>query len=148
MIALPPVDPADFIMKAGDEMRKCINKYFDEITLEEALQAGPLDPKYSPELLDKIRSEYYGELKHIWNTIPTFTGSFEDLYQLPPVEAAGDLDALQKAYDAALRRTLRERLGNDYKDVVAYKLLLKQYGEELLRTMHGRFVDIAAEIGR
>ena len=38
MIALPPVDPADFIMKAGDEMRKCINKYFDEITLEEAVQ--------------------------------------------------------------------------------------------------------------
>ena len=55
MIALPPVDPADFIMKSGDELQKCINKYFNEIPLEEAARPEILDPKYTPD-----QDRYYG----------------------------------------------------------------------------------------
>ena len=136
-------------MKAGDEMQKCINKYFTEISLEEATQAGILDPKYSPELLVRLRSEYSGKLEIIWDSIPTYyRSSFEAACNLPPLEAAGDLDSLQKAYDAAVKRTFRERLHNDYQDVIAYKLLLKEYGERLLMAMHGRFTDVVSDINR
>ncbi|MBR5725031.1 MAG: hypothetical protein IKX62_06630 [Bacteroidales bacterium] len=147
MIALPPVDPADFIMRSGDEMQKCINEYFTEITLEEATQAEILDPKYAPELLGELRAEYIGKLRRIWNSVPSPSlGGFDENYKAPPVEAAGDLDVLQKAYQAALKRTLRERLSKDYKDVVAYKRLLKEYGERLLWAMHSRFVNALADI--
>lgn len=146
MIALPPVDPADFIMQAGDEMQKCINKYFNEISLEDAIRAEPLDPKYAPDLLDRLQAEYYGKLERIWDTIPRYYRSaFKAAYQAPPLEVAGDMDALQAAYQAAVKRTLWEKLGRNYKDVTAYKLLLKQYGEALLWAMHSRFVDAASK---
>lgn len=147
MIALPPVDPADFIMRAGDEMQKCINEYFNEITLEEATQSEMLDQKYAPELLGELRAEYIGKLRRIWNSVPSPSlGGFDENYKAPPVEAAGDLDVLEKAYQAALKRTLRERLSKDYKDVVAYKRLLKEYGERLLWAMHDRFVKAVSDI--
>jgi hypothetical protein len=149
MIALPPVDPAEFIMESGNEMQKCINKYFNEIPLEEAARPEILDPKYSPELLGTLRDEYYAALERIWNSIPTYRHtSFEGLYETPELAVAGDLDALQKAYDAAVRRTLWERLSKNDKDVFKYKNLLKLYCEALLWNMHARFIDITADINR
>lgn len=147
MIALPPVDPADFIMQAGDEMQKCIDKYFNEISLDEAARGVPLEAKFSPELLAALQAEYYGALEKIWDTLPLrYIPNFDAAYKMPPLESAGDLDALQKAYEAAVKRTFRERLSKDYKDVVAYKLHLKGYGEALLWTMHARFVDAVTKI--
>ena len=149
MIALPPVDPADFIMKSGDELQKCINKYFDEIPLEEAARADILDSRYTPELLAQLQAEYYAALERIWDTIPTYyRASFKAVYKNPSLEEIGDPDALQKAYQAAVRRTLRERLTRDAKDVVAFKNLLRQHGEALLWTMHQRFIDAAASINQ
>ncbi len=148
MIALPPVDPADFIMKAGDAMKKCINKYFSEISLEEAARSETLDPKYAPELLEKLQIEYYKELENIWATIPTYYhSSFEGKYKMPALQEAGDPEALKKAYQSAVKRSLWEKIGNsNYKDVLAYKSLLKQYAENLLVAMHGNFVDAVANI--
>lgn len=148
MIALPPVDPADYIMQAGDELNKCINKYFNEITLEQAARAEPLDSKYAPELLEELQAEYLAYLERIWDSIPVrHRSSFKAAYRMPSLEVAGDLDALQEAYQAALKRTPREKRRKDFKDVMDYKLLLQGYGERLLRVMHAAFVDIVAEIG-
>ena len=136
-------------MRSGDEMQKCIKEYFTEITLEEATRAEILDPKYAPDILGKLRSDYLGELERIWGSIPTYYRSgFSAAYQAPPLEVAGDLDVLEKAYQAAVKRTLRERLSKDYKDVVAYKVLLKEYGERLLWAMHDRFVKAVSEINQ
>lgn len=148
MIALPPVDPADFIMKAGDEMQKCINKLFNEVSLEEAANAEILDEKYAPDCLAKLQAEYYKKLEIIWASIPTYYhSSFEAVYKNPPLNVAGDLDALEKAYAAAVKRSFWEKLGKtNYKDVEAYKALLKQYADNLLGAMHGRFVDVVANI--
>lgn len=147
MIALPPVDPADFIMRSGDEMQKCINKFFDEIPLEEAARPDILDSRYTPELLVQIQAEYHSALERIWNTIPSYyRASFGAVYKNPSLEETGDLDALQKAYQAAVKRTLRERLTKDQKDVVAFKNLLRQHCEALLWTMHKRFIDAASSI--
>jgi hypothetical protein len=147
MIALPPVDPADFIMKSGDELLKCINKYFDEIPLEEAVRADILDSRYTPELLDQIQAEYYTALKSIWDTIPLhYRADFEAVYETPKMEEIGDLDALEQAYQKAVRRTLWERLSRNEKDVFEFKNRLKSYCEALLWTMHSRFIDIVAEI--
>ena len=148
MIALPPVDPADFIMKAGDAMKKCINKYFSEISLEEAARSETLDPKYAPELLEKLQLEYYKELENIWATIPTYYhSSFNGTYKMPALQEAGDPEALKKAYQAAVKRSFWEKIGSsNYKDVLAYKSLLKQYAENLLVAMHGNFVDAVANI--
>ena len=97
MIALPPVDPADFIMKAGDEMQKCINKLFNEVSLEEAANAEILDEKFAPDCLAKLQAEYYKKLEIIWASIPTYYhSSFEAVYKNPPLNVAGDLDALGK----------------------------------------------------
>ena len=146
MIALPPVDPADFIMKSGDELQNCIREYFTEITLEDATRGEILDPKYSPELLGKLQAEYRSKLKHIWDVSPLSAFStFQAAYKMPPLEVAGDLEVLQKAYDAAVKRTLWEKLGNNYKDVVEYKNLLKNYCEGLLWTMQNNFVDAVAK---
>ena len=147
MIALPPVDPADFIMKAGDEMRKCIDKYFNEVSLEEAANPEILDQKFAPELLGTLQAEYYRKLENVWGSIPAYRSSFEAAYKMPPLQAAGDLDALQKAYEAAVKRSFWEKLGKtNYKDVAAYKTLLKEYGEALLSAMHGNFVDAVAKL--
>lgn len=150
MIALPPVDPADFIMKAGDEMQKCIRKYFTDISLEDAARGELLDPKYSPALLGELRSEYLQKLESIWDSIPMhYRSSFEAAYEAPVPEQTGDLEALQNAYEAAVKRTLREKLGKDYKDIVQYKHLLKNYCESLLQAMHARFVEaVVKQINR
>ena len=150
MIALPPVDPADFIMKAGDEMQKSINEYFNEISLDDAVNAEILDEKYAPQLLNKLYDDYYRKLEIIWDSIPTYYhSSFQAVYQAPSLEEAGDLEALQKAYAEAVKITFWEKLGKtNYKDVMAYKLLLKEYSENLLRTMHGRFIDIVSKVNR
>ena len=122
MIALPPVDPADFIMKSGDELQKCINKYFNEIPLEEAARPEILDPKYTPDLLGTLQAEYLSALERIWDSVPLhYRASFKAVYKVPSMEEIGDLDALQKAYQAAVKRTLRERLSKSEKDVIDYK---------------------------
>ena len=148
MIALPPVDPADFIMKSGDEMQKSINKYFNEITLEDAVRPETLDPEYSPELIEKLQTQYYKTLERIWDTIPTYYhSSFQAAYKLPAIEDICDLDALQKAYDKAARITFWEKLGkSNYKDVLAYKLLLKENCENYLQAMHGQFIEAVSKI--
>ena len=146
MIALPPVDPADFIMQAGDEMQKCINKYFNEISLDEAVRGEPLDPKFIPDLPAALQAEYYGALEKIWDAIPAYRPNFKDAFKTPPLESVVDLDALQKAYGEALRRTFGERLRGDYSDVLAYKRLLKENSEALLWAMHSRFVDAVTKI--
>ena len=147
MIALPPVDPADFIMKSGDELQKCINKYFNEIPLEEAARPEILDPKYTPDLLGTLQAEYLSALERIWDSVPLhYRASFKAVYKVPSMEEIGDLDALQKAYQAAVKRTLRERLSKSEKDVIDYKNRLKSYCEALLWTMHDRFIDVIADI--
>lgn len=147
MIALPPVDPADYIMMASEEMQKCINKYFNEITLEQVARAEPLETKFAPEMLDDLLAEYRACLERVWDSMPLrHSSSFAAAYRTPSVEAAGDLDALREAYQAALKRTPREKRRKDFTDVMAYKLLLQEYGERLLRAMHARFVDAVAEI--
>ena len=147
MIALPPVDPADFIMKSGDEMQKCINKYFNEIPLEEAARPEILDPKYTPDLLGTLQAEYYSALERIWDSVPLhYHASFGAVYKAPAPEEIGDLDALQKAYRAAVRRSPWERLSKNDKDVIDYKNRLKSYCEALLWTMHERFVNVMADI--
>lgn len=149
MIALPPVDPAEFIMKSGDAMQKCIDKYFSEITLEEAARPEALDPKYAPEMLAAMQAEYYKTLETIWNAVPIPRGyDFKDVYRIPALEAAGDPATLQEAYDAAVKRTLWEKLGKNYEDVMAYKLLLKEYGERLLRAMQDSFAQLMANTVR
>lgn len=145
MIYVPPVDPADYIMQATEEMQKCINKYFGEISLEEASKPEILDDKYKPELLETLRGEYYKTLEKLWHSVPrSYGASFEGAVKFPAIEEREDL---RKAYAAATRRTFWERLGkSNYKDVLAYKQLLKAYGEELLNGMRNEFAASVARI--
>ena len=150
MIALPPVDPADYIMRAGDEMQNCFNKYLNVIPLEEAIQDETLDPKYSPNLLSEMGAEYLKELEKLWDSIPSYyRSSFQAAYVAPTLDVAGDLSALQKAYEDALKIGFWERLGkSNHKDVLAYKLLLKEYGKKYLQAMHASFIDAVSKIVR
>ena len=147
MIYVPPVDPADYIIQATDELKKCINKYFGDISLEEASRPEVLDPKYSPELLVTLRKEYYKALEQIWASVPTSRrASFEGAVHLPAIERD---EALEQAYAAATRRSFWEKLGKtNFKDVLAFKQLLKERSEELLNGMHDEFTAALIKINR
>ena len=145
MIYVPPVDPADYIMQATDELQKCINKYFGEISLEEASKPEILDDKYSPDLVATLRGEYYKTLEKLWHSVPTsYHASFEAVVKFPSIDPNEDL---QKAYAAATKRSFWERLGKtNYKDVMAYKQLLKANCESILYDMHSQFTKAVIDI--
>ena len=147
MIYVPPVDPADYIMQATDEMQKCINKYFGEISLEEASRPEVLDPKYTPDLRQTVASEYYRALEKIWHSVPTsYHASFEAIVKFPSMEVQEDLE---QAYAAAVKRSFWERLGkSNYKDVLAYKQLLKERCVGMLTNMQDQFTAGLVEINK
>lgn len=144
MIYIEQVDPAEFVLAADQIKQKLLARNFTEISLEEASKPEVLDPRYAPiDFLKGLQDEYYNALEQIWERYPTGGGrAFGKVYALPAFEACGDLDALEKAYKAAAKRTLWERVTkSNHKDVVEYKELLRLYSTSLLESMFGSFSD-------
>ena len=80
-------------------------------------------------------------LKSLWDhSRISRLGSFSKYYDSPEVGQTVDMQALDKAYKDARRRTLWEKLTRtNHKDVLEYKQLLRQYSEALLSSMRDRF---------
>lgn len=140
---IKPVDPAEFMVAAKNELDKCVTQYFREISLEEAAHPEILDAHYTEDYLERLVNDYYNRLEAIWSRSPLAVyRTFSSVYHKPAVEEAGDPSALSDAYKDASRRTLWERLTcTNHKDVTEYKELLHTYGESLLKNMLYRFSD-------
>ena len=147
MIYVEPVDPAEFILSADKIREKLLARNLDEISFEEASNPEILDKKLEPiSVLKAIQDEYYGELLDIWKLIPGRSLQFSKAYELPPLGAVGDLDSLQKAYKAASRRSLWEKVTRtNHKDIEEYKTMLRLYSESLLNVMFESFSQAVAK---
>lgn len=147
---IKPIDPAEFMVAASNEMAKCINHHFNEISLEEAAHPEILDKQYTEDYLEALRAEYFASLEQIWARGPmSHLASFSKVYRLPDISEAGDPLALDKAYRDASRRTLWERLTRtNHKDVYEYKSMLRLYSEALLNNMLTRFSDALIAVQR
>lgn len=150
MIWIEPVDPAEYIMQAGDELQKCINMYFGEISLQEAENPEILDEKFTPDLLKTINADYYRRLELIWNQVPTsYKRSFQAAFKQPPLEMGGDFNVLLDEYDAAQERKIFEKLfKTNHKDVSLYREHLKSFAEANLWEMHRVFVNAVTDINK
>lgn len=135
------INTADIIAAADKALERCLSEFFSEISLEEAAHPEILDDKYTEDILLKIQAEYYMTLKSLWDhSRISRLGSFSKYYDSPEVGQTVDMQALDKAYKDARRRTLWEKLTRtNHKDVLEYKQLLRQYSEALLSSMRDRF---------
>ena len=143
MIALEPVDPAEFILAADKNRQDLLARNFSEISLDEAANPEVLDPNYEPiAFLENLQAEHLDILNLIWRAYDFTRLTFQNGYIVPPIDAAGDLAALEKAYKDASRRTLWEKVTKtNHKDVAEYKAMLNAYSERLLDEMYSRFSD-------
>ena len=145
---IKPVDPVEFMDAAIKEMSKCKDRYFSEITLEEAANPEILDAHYTEDYLLRIMNDYYRRLETIWERSPLANfATFSAVYHAPAPDEAGDPVALSEAYKDATRRTLWERLTrSNHKDVYEYKQMLNNYADALLNNMLARFADTIASV--
>lgn len=123
-----------------------INKHFGNLTKEAAVEMPEEIGDYSLELPQQIEAEYNAYLKQLWAKIaPQDLPSFEEIMNkkhLSDQMTEDDREAIKPAYDAAVRRTLWERITKtNHNDVTYYKGLLKQYSKELLLTLRCDFME-------
>lgn len=129
-----------------DKAEELINKYFGNLIKEAAIERPETIGEYSPELPKQIEAEYYAYLKELWEKIvPQGFPLFEEIIDkkhLSDSMTEDDREAIKPAYNAALRRTLWERLTKtNHKDVTYYKGLLKRYTEDLLTALRCDFME-------
>lgn len=123
-----------------------IDKYFGNIVSEAAIERPEEIGGYSLELPREVEAEYYTYLKGLWGIIaPQGSPSFEEIIDkrhLSDSITKVDREAIKPAYEAAVRRTLWERITKtNHKDVTYYKGLLKRYTEDLLTALRCDFME-------
>lgn len=123
-----------------------VSKYFGNLVKEAAIERPEEIGDYSLELPKQIEAEYKAYLKALWiENAPCGLPTFEEIIDkqhLSDSMTEDDREAIKPAYDAAVRRTLWERLTKtNHKDVTYYKGLLKRYTEELLMALRCDFLE-------
>lgn len=123
-----------------------IDKYFGNLVKEAAIERPEEIGDYTLELPKQMEAEYKAYLKELWTEIaPCGSPTFEEIIDkqhLSDQMTEDDREAIKPAYDAAVRRTLWERLTKtNHKDVTYYKGLLKRYTEELLLSLKCDFLE-------
>ena len=128
-----------------------VSKYFGNLVKESAIERPEEIGNYSLELPKQIEAEYKAYLKALWiENAPCGSPTFEEIIDkqhLSDQMTEDDREAIKPAYDAAVRRTLWERLTKtNHKDVTYYKGLLKRYTEELLMALRCDFLEDVRKI--
>lgn len=122
-----------------------INKYFGNLVKEVSIEDSETIGDYNPDLPKQIEAEYYKYLKDLWAEIMlSDSSSFEEIIDKKHMSdrmTDDDFEMIKSAYNA-VTRTFWERLTKtNYKDVVYYKGILKQYTEDLLLTLRCDFIE-------
>lgn len=128
-----------------------IDKYFGSLVKEAAIERPEEIGDYTLGLPKQIEAECKAYLEYLWAEIaPNGVPSFEEIIDkqhLSDQMTGDDREAIKPAYDAAVRRTLWERLTKtNHKDVTYYKGLLKRNTEELLLALRCDFLEDAEKI--
>lgn len=132
--------------RCREKADELINKYFGNLIKEAAIEKPEEIGDYSLELPRQIEAEYYAYLKDLWTEIaPQGSPSFEEIIDkknFSNLMTDDDREIIPPAYDAAMHRSLWERITKtNHKDMSFYKGLLKRYTEDLLTALRCDFME-------
>ena len=137
-------------MKTKEEIAKLckekeldlLDKYFGNLDKEAIKERPETIGEYEKELPLKIEAEFKEYLLGIWKEInPDKECVFEE-QKLREVMTEDDREDIEYAYKDAVEQTIWERITQtNHKDVSYYKVLLKEYTQELLTCMRLDFLE-------
>ena len=137
-------------MKTKEEIAKLckekeldlLDKYFGNLDKEAIIERPETIGEYEKELPLKIEAEFKEYLLGIWKEInPDKECVFEE-QKLRELMTEDDREGIEYAYKAAVEQTIWERITQtNHKDVTYYKVLLKEYTQELLMCMRLDFLE-------
>lgn len=137
-------------MKTKEEIAKLckekeldlLDKYFGNLDKEAIIERPETIGEYEKELPLKIEAEFKEYLLGIWKEInPDKECVFEE-QKLRELMTEDDREGLEYAYKDAVEQTIWERITQtNHKDVTYYKVLLKEYTQELLMCMRLDFLE-------
>ena len=137
-------------MKTKEEIAKLckekeldlLDKYFGNLDKEAIIERPETIGEYEKELPLKIEAEFKEYLFDIWKEInPDKECVFEE-QKLRELMTEDDREGIEYAYKDAVEQTIWERITQtNHKDVTYYKVLLKEYTQELLTCMRLDFLE-------
>ena len=137
-------------MKTKEEIAKLckekeldlLDKYFGNLDKEAIIERSETIGEYEKELPLKIEAEFKEYLLGIWKEInPDKECVFEE-QKLRELMTEDDREGIEYAYKDAVEQTIWERITQtNHKDVTYYKVLLKEYTQELLMCMRLDFLE-------
>lgn len=137
-------------MKTKEEIAKLckekeldlLDKYFGNLDKEAIIERPETIGEYEKELPLKIEAEFKKYLLGIWKEInPDKECVFEE-QKLRELMTEDDREGIEYAYKDAVEQTIWERITQtNHKDVTYYKVLLKEYTQELLMCMRLDFLE-------
>lgn len=137
-------------MKTKEEIAKLckekeldlLDKYFGNLDKEAIIKRPETIGEYEKELPLKIEAEFKEYLLGIWKEInPDKECVFEE-QKLRELMTEDDREGIEYAYKDAVEQTIWERITQtNHKDVTYYKVLLKEYTQELLMCMRLDFLE-------
>ena len=137
-------------MKTKEEIAKLckekeldlLDKYFGNLDKEAIIERSETIGEYEKELPLKIEAEFKEYLLGIWKEInPDKECVFEE-QKLRELMTEDDREDIEYAYKDAVEQTIWERITQtNHKDVTYYKVLLKEYTQELLMCMRLDFLE-------
>lgn len=137
-------------MKTKEEIAKLckekeldlLDKYFGNLDKEAIKERPETIGEYEKELPLKIEAEFKEYLLGIWKEInPDKECVFEE-QKLRELMTEDDREDIEYAYKDAVEQTIWERITQtNHKDVSYYKVLLKEYTQELLMCMRLDFLE-------
>ena len=119
-----------------------LDKYFGNLDKEAIIERPESIGEYEKELPLKIEAEFKEYLLDIWKEInPDKECVFEE-QKLRELMTEDDREGIEYAYKDAVEQTIWERITQtNHKDVTYYKVLLKEYTQELLMCMRLDFLE-------
>ena len=119
-----------------------MDKYFGNLDKEAIIERPETIGEYEKELPLKIEAEFKEYLLGIWKEInPDKECVFEE-QKLRELMTEDDREGIEYAYKDAVEQTIWERITQtNHKDVTYYKVLLKEYTQELLMCMRLDFLE-------
>jgi len=119
-----------------------LDKYFGNLDKEAIVERPETIGEYEKELPLKIEAEFKEYLLSIWKGInPDKECVFEE-QKLRKLMTEDDREGIEYAYKDAVEQTLWERITQtNHKDVTYYKVLLKEYTQDLLMCMRLDFLE-------
>lgn len=129
-----------------EKEQELLNKYFDNLVQEAAIECPETIGTYTKDLPLKIEAEYKTFLEGLWKEYAPEnlkgTPLVLEEQTLRKLMTDDDREGIDAAYKDATERTLWERITKtNHKDVTFYKGLLLEYTRDLLMVMREDFLE-------